>query len=69
MVFQDPVGSLDPSFTVGSQLVETIRAHTELSRRAARERAADLLDRVGIEHPASGCATTPTSCPGAWRSG
>jgi peptide/nickel transport system ATP-binding protein len=52
MVFQDPVGHLDPSFTVGNQLVETLRAHTDLSRRAARERAADLLDRVGIAHPA-----------------
>jgi len=51
MVFQDPVGHLDPSFTVGSQLVETLRAHTDLSRRAARERAADLLDRVGIARP------------------
>ena len=40
MVFQDPVGHLDPSFTVGSQLVETLRAHTDLTRRAARERAA-----------------------------
>jgi peptide/nickel transport system ATP-binding protein len=52
MVFQDPVGNLDPSFTVGSQLTETIRAHTDLSRRAARERATDLLDRVGIPQPA-----------------
>jgi len=52
MVFQDPIGSLDPSFTVGSQLTETLRAGAGLSRRAARERAADLLDRVGIAHPA-----------------
>jgi peptide/nickel transport system ATP-binding protein len=53
IVFQDPVGHLDPSFTVGSQLVETLRAHTDLSRRAAQERAADLLDRVGIARPAT----------------
>ena len=51
MVFQDPIGSLDPSFTVGSQLVETLRSRTGLSRRAARERAVDLLDRVGIAQP------------------
>jgi peptide/nickel transport system ATP-binding protein len=51
MVFQDPIAGLDPSFTVGSQLVETLRAHTDLSRRAARERAGDLLDRVGITQP------------------
>ena len=52
MVFQDPIGNLDPSFTVGSQLTETIRARSGLSRRAARSRAVDLLDRVGIAHPA-----------------
>ncbi|HEY8547340.1 MAG TPA: ABC transporter ATP-binding protein [Acidimicrobiales bacterium] len=51
MVFQDPVGHLDPSFTVGSQLVETIRAHTDLSRGAARARAVELLDRVGVPQP------------------
>jgi peptide/nickel transport system ATP-binding protein len=51
MVFQDPIASLDPSFTVGGQLVETLRTHTDLSRRAARERAGDLLDRVGIAQP------------------
>jgi oligopeptide/dipeptide ABC transporter ATP-binding protein len=53
MVFQDPIGSLDPSFTVGSQLVETLRARGDgMSRRAARDRAVDLLDRVGIARPA-----------------
>lgn len=52
VVFQDPQGSLDPCFTVGSQLVETIRTHTDLTRSAARELAVSLLDRVGIPDPA-----------------
>ena len=51
VVFQDPVASFDPSFTVGSQMVETIRAHTSLSRKEASALAVSLLDRVGIPEP------------------
>ncbi len=47
-VFQDPMTSLNPVFTVGFQLVEPLRRHLGLSRAAARARAADLLDLVGI---------------------
>jgi peptide/nickel transport system ATP-binding protein/oligopeptide transport system ATP-binding protein len=47
-VFQDPMTSLNPVFTVGFQLVEPIRAHLGLSKAAARERAAELLALVGI---------------------
>ncbi|MBK5925922.1 ABC transporter ATP-binding protein [Rhodobaculum claviforme] len=47
-VFQDPLTSLNPLFTVGNQLVETIRIHMRLSRRGARARALDLLRQVGI---------------------
>jgi peptide/nickel transport system ATP-binding protein/oligopeptide transport system ATP-binding protein len=47
-VFQDPMTSLNPVFTVGFQLVEPIRAHLGLSKAAARERAAELLSLVGI---------------------
>jgi oligopeptide/dipeptide ABC transporter ATP-binding protein len=47
-VFQDPQNSLDPVFSVGSQLKEAIRAHQQISRADARTRAAQLLDRVGI---------------------
>ena len=53
VVFQDPQNSLNPAFTIGNQMVETIRAHTDLSRRAARARAVALLDRVGIYRAAS----------------
>jgi peptide/nickel transport system ATP-binding protein/oligopeptide transport system ATP-binding protein len=47
-VFQDPMTSLNPVFTVGYQLVEPIRVHLGLSRAAARVRAAELLALVGI---------------------
>jgi peptide/nickel transport system ATP-binding protein len=48
MIFQDPLTSLNPLFTIGSQLVETISAHSQLSQRDAHERAVRLLDEVGI---------------------
>jgi peptide/nickel transport system ATP-binding protein len=47
-VFQDPQNCLDPVFSIGSQLMEAIRAHQHISKSAARARAVDLLDRVGI---------------------
>ena len=47
-VFQDPQNSLDPVFSIGSQLTEAIRAHQRISRPTARSRAVELLDRVGI---------------------
>ena len=52
MVFQDPLTSLNPLYTVGRQLVETIRTHMELDERGARRRALELLEEVGI--PAAG---------------
>jgi peptide/nickel transport system ATP-binding protein/oligopeptide transport system ATP-binding protein len=48
MIFQDPMTSLDPVFTVQSQLVGVMRAHQEISKDAARARATDLLRQVGI---------------------
>ncbi|MGY6411290.1 MAG: ABC transporter ATP-binding protein [Alkalilacustris sp.] len=48
MVFQDPLTSLNPLYTVAQQLIETIRTHLDLSERDARERAVGLLDQVGI---------------------
>ncbi|OJY07462.1 MAG: hypothetical protein BGP07_06150 [Rhizobiales bacterium 63-22] len=50
-VFQEPSASFDPLMTVGAQLVETIRAHERLDRKAARARAVALLDRVRIPDP------------------
>jgi peptide/nickel transport system ATP-binding protein len=50
-VFQDPLTSLNPLYTIGRQLVETITTHLELSPREARRRALDLLTEVGIPAP------------------
>jgi peptide/nickel transport system ATP-binding protein/oligopeptide transport system ATP-binding protein len=47
-VFQDPMTSLNPVFTVGSQIMEPLRVHMGMDRRAARARARDLLEMVGI---------------------
>ncbi|WP_299821519.1 ABC transporter ATP-binding protein [uncultured Jannaschia sp.] len=51
-VFQDPMQSLNPLMTIGAQLVETLRHHHGLSRRAARDRAAELLAEVALSAPA-----------------
>ncbi len=51
MVFQDPLTSLNPLYTVGRQLIETIQTHTDLSKPAARKRAVELLAEVGIPSP------------------
>ncbi|MCV0395850.1 MAG: ABC transporter ATP-binding protein [Rhizobiaceae bacterium] len=48
MVFQDPLTSLNPLYTVAEQIVETIRTHLPVSREEARKRAIALLDEVGI---------------------
>ncbi|HXZ48219.1 MAG TPA: ABC transporter ATP-binding protein [Usitatibacter sp.] len=50
-IFQDPLTSLNPLFTVGRQLVETIRTHLPLDEAAARRRATELLAEVGIPAP------------------
>jgi oligopeptide/dipeptide ABC transporter ATP-binding protein len=48
MVFQEPMTSLNPVFTIGEQIMETLRAHERMSASAQRERAIEMLDRVGI---------------------
>jgi dipeptide transport system ATP-binding protein len=48
MIFQDPMTSLNPCFTIGFQLVETLRIHEKMDRKAARRRAIALLEQVGI---------------------
>ncbi len=51
MIFQEPMSSLNPCFTVEFQIDEMLRTHTDLSRRERRERALELLRRVGIPDP------------------
>jgi oligopeptide/dipeptide ABC transporter ATP-binding protein len=48
MVFQDPTSCLNPVFTIGDQMIETLRKRAGLGKRAARARAIELLDRVGV---------------------
>jgi peptide/nickel transport system ATP-binding protein len=48
MAFQDPLASLHPLYTIGEQVIETIVAHRQVTRAAARDRTIDLLELVGI---------------------
>ncbi|WP_255560572.1 dipeptide ABC transporter ATP-binding protein [Mumia sp. zg.B53] len=51
MIFQEPGTALDPVYTVGWQIVEMIRAHRDISKKAARARAVELLEMVGLPDP------------------
>ena len=51
LIFQEPMTSFSPVHTVGSQIVETIRLHQDVGKREARERALDMLRRVGVSSP------------------
>jgi peptide/nickel transport system ATP-binding protein len=67
MIFQEPMTSLNPAYTVGSQMVEVLRRHKRASRRAATERAADLLARVGITAPGLRLGQFPHQLSGGLR--
>jgi peptide/nickel transport system permease protein len=67
MVFQDPLASLDPTFTIGSQITEAMRLHEKLSRKAARARAVDLLTSVHIPDPARRLSAYPHQLSGGMR--
>ena len=64
MIFQEPMSSLNPCFTVGFQLTESLRAHEGLGRAAARERAVALLDLVGIPAPRARLGAFPHQLSG-----
>jgi peptide/nickel transport system permease protein len=66
-VFQDPLTTLHPLFTVGYQLVEAIRVHQPLGHRAARERAAELLDMVRIPNARERLHAYPHELSGGMR--
>jgi peptide/nickel transport system permease protein len=63
-ISQDPISSLDPSFTVGSQVAECVRVHTGCGRRAARRRALELLARVRMPDPAGVARSYPHQLSG-----
>jgi oligopeptide/dipeptide ABC transporter ATP-binding protein len=67
MIFQDPMTSLHPSLTIGTQIVEVLRRHLGLSRRAARDRAAELLVGVGIRDGARRLDDHPHEFSGGMR--
>src|SRR5690606_25576604 len=67
MVFQDPLTSLDPLYTVGEQLVETILTHMPMSPARARERALQLLSEVGIPAPEARIDAYPHQFSGGMR--
>src|SRR6478736_1552332 len=64
MIFQEPTTSLNPSFTIGFQLAETLRVHEGMDRKAARRRVIDLLDQVGIPAPESRLSAYPHQLSG-----
>ncbi|MFJ8055600.1 dipeptide ABC transporter ATP-binding protein [Streptomyces sp. NPDC096142] len=67
MVFQDPLSSLDPYYAIGDQIAEVYRVHTRVSRRAARARAVDVLDRVGIPDAVRRSRSRPHEFSGGMR--
>jgi peptide/nickel transport system ATP-binding protein len=67
MIFQDPLSSLHPFFKVGTQLVEAMQAHREISGSAARERAVELLGLVGIPDPRERVDNYPHEFSGGMR--
>ncbi|MBV9521677.1 MAG: ABC transporter ATP-binding protein [Alphaproteobacteria bacterium] len=67
MIFQEPMTSLNPVFTIGDQLVETLAAHQRLAPRAARERAVAMLAKVGIAAPERRLQDYPHQLSGGMR--
>ncbi len=67
MVFQDPMTSLNPLFTVGAQIVEVLRRHLGMSKREARQRSVELLDLVGIANPGARVDQYPHEMSGGMR--
>ena len=67
MIFQDPMTSLNPTYTIGNQLVEVMLRHRRVSRAQARDRAVQLLERVGITAAASRLKQYPHQLSGGLR--
>ncbi|MDR3164714.1 MAG: ABC transporter ATP-binding protein [Synergistaceae bacterium] len=67
MIFQDPMTSLDPLFTIGNQLMEPLRIHRKMSASEAERRAAETLEMVGISSPAQRLKQYPHEFSGGMR--
>ena len=67
MIFQEPMTSLNPVYRVGKQIVEAIRTHEKVSKKEARERAIDLLRKVGIPSPEKRIDDYPHQMSGGMR--
>jgi peptide/nickel transport system ATP-binding protein len=66
-IFQDPLTSLNPLYTIGRQITETIQQHLPMNAEQARSRAIELLGEVGIPAPSGASTTTRTSFSGGMR--
>jgi dipeptide transport system ATP-binding protein len=64
MIFQEPATSLNPCFTVGFQIMETLRVHEGMDKKAAQRRAIELLEQVGIPAPESRLTAYPHQLSG-----
>jgi peptide/nickel transport system ATP-binding protein len=67
MIFQDPLSSLHPFYRVGDQLIEAVRAHHDVSKKSARDRAVEMLQLVGIPEPRSRVDAYPHEFSGGMR--
>src|SRR5713101_1708990 len=67
MIFQEPMSALDPVFTVGHQIAETLRVHTDIGEREARARTVEMLRRVGIASPERRIDDYPHQLSGGMR--
>jgi len=67
MIFQDPLSSMHPYYTIGDQIIEAYRVHNDVSRKAARARAIEMLDRVGIPDPSRRVSNYPHEFSGGMR--
>ena len=67
MIFQEPMTSLNPAFTIGEQIAEVVRRHEGVNRKTANQRAVDVLGEVGIPNPSRRASSYPHEFSGGMR--